>query len=201
VPEVFEALNNNASLPDTWVYFFYDDLEDGPRNWRHYSTITRINSESKLEYMDEPVHSDINGSWNWSDSDGFAFNTSDYHSYDGVFFTDEPAGTGKVALDIVLALDTSGSMGSDNKIQDLRAAARNFVNHPLLDGRDRVAIYRFRNGGEEPVRVQDFIACDTAGKNSLITTINSLNANGYTPLWDNIGVAVTYAMTAGSSAR
>ncbi|WP_455393167.1 type IV pilin [[Eubacterium] cellulosolvens] len=45
IPETFEILNNIASVPSLWVYFFYDDLEDGPDNWKHESTILRINGE------------------------------------------------------------------------------------------------------------------------------------------------------------
>ena len=196
IPEVFEVLNNEASVRDLWVYFFFDDLEDGSGNWHHDATITRINAESTLEYMDDPVHSNINGTWNWSDSHGFGYNTTDWHSYNGFYYTLEPGGTTKLSLDIVLSLDTSGSM-SGTPINDLKTAAINFINLPMLDSNDRVAIYGFYN--EAPRREQVFTVCDDAGKTSLISTINGLSANGYTPLWDTIGESVNYIKNQGST--
>ena len=195
--EVFDVLNNNASLSDQLVYFFYDDLENGTSNWAHDSTVILINGESPLEYMDTPVFSNVNYTWNTSLTNGFAQNISLYHSYGSSYFTYEPLGSpNKVALDIVLSLDTSGSM-TGTPINDLKTAAKNFINHPMLDSRDRVAIYGFYN--EAPRREQDFTVCDDAGKTSMIATINGLTANGFTPLWDTIGESVNYIKNQGST--
>jgi FlaG/FlaF family flagellin (archaellin) len=195
--EVFDVLNNNATIDDQIVYFFFDDLENGSSNWNHDSTIMLINAESPLEYMDKPVFSDVNSSWDYSESYGYMVNSTEYHSYNNSFFTYEPLGAkNKVALDIVLTLDTSGSMGG-TPISDLRTAATNFINNKLLDARDRVAIYTFRN--EAPYRSSAFTSCDTAGKTALNNIISGLTASGYTPIWDTIGTATNYILTQGST--
>jgi hypothetical protein len=102
----------------------------------------------------------------------------------------------KKGIDIVLALDTSGSM-TGSPLSDLKNAAKNFINHPMLDARDRVAIYTFES--EAPVRQIDFTDCNISGKTQLINIIDGLTASGYTPLWDSIGESVKYAKTNGST--
>ena len=199
ISEVFDLLNNNASLNHQPVYFFYDDMENGSSNWEHDSTIVLINGESPLGYMDNPVFSNVNGTWNNSLTNGFFSNTSTYHSYSSSFFTIEPYGIpGKRPLDIVLTLDTSASMGGQ-KIADLIVAAKNFINNTNLDSRDRVAIYSFVD--EDPYREIDFTDCNPSGKAQLISIIEGLTATGYTPLWDSIGEGVSYAINNGSSSR
>ncbi len=195
--EVFDVLNNNATLADTIVYFFFDDMENGTADWDHEGTIVLINGESPLGYMDNPVFSNVNSTWNKSLTQGFVVNSSVYHSLGNSYYTYEPIGIpGKVPLDIVMSLDTSGSM-SGQPITDLISAAKDFINHRFLDARDRLAIYDF--SGEAPYREKDFTVCDDNGKQELINTIDNFSAGGYTPLWDTIGECVKYLETNGSS--
>ncbi len=44
--EIFDELNNRAQY-GTYVYFFYDDMENGTGNWDHDATILRINGEDQ----------------------------------------------------------------------------------------------------------------------------------------------------------
>ncbi len=197
IGEVFDILNNNASIKNQIVYFFFDDLENGTSNWKHQSTILLINGESPLDYMDNPVFSDVNSTWNSSESNGYSLNYTEYHSYSSSYFTYEPIGYPKqLALDIVMALDTSGSM-SGSKIGDLRNAAKNFISHPMLDARDRMAIITYRQEG--PYLEQNFTDCDTDGKTALTDIVDGLNANAWTPLWDSIGMAVEQLENFGST--
>ncbi len=94
VSEIFEVLNNNASLTNLHVYFFYDDLENGAGNWEHDSFIIRINGESPLDFIDTPVYSEIDDTF--AILNGFEQNTSEYHSHNVSYYGQEPTnGSGK----------------------------------------------------------------------------------------------------------
>lgn len=101
----------------------------------------------------------------------------------------------KYPVDIVLILDTSGSM-SGERIFDLKVAATNFINHPNLDYNDRVAIFTFNDTTK---LTQDFTVCNASGKSILLNKINNFIARGLTPLWDAIGLAINYTISNGSS--
>jgi parallel beta-helix repeat protein len=104
-------------------------------------------------------------------------------------------GIRKIPVDVVLMLDTSGSMFG-KKIQDLKMAATNFVNHELINEQDRIAIYTFSTG---TAPLQPFIKCNSTGKSVLTSKINNLTASGGTPLWDTIGYAINYSKIYGSN--
>jgi parallel beta-helix repeat protein len=104
----------------------------------------------------------------------------------------------KDPLDIVLALDTSGSM-SGQKLLDLKTAAKNFINHNFVNNQDRIAIYQFLNG--RPTMTQPYTVCDSYGKQLLSAKVNYLFAVGGTPIWDMIGDAITYSITNSSERR
>ncbi len=192
IPEIFEILNNNASLIETWVYFFYDDLEDGTSNWNHDSTITRINTESTLDYMDEPVHTNINGTWNWSDSQGFAYNTTDYHSFEGVYYTIEPWGVNKGDVLLALVIDDSASMterkdGSGSTWLSVAKNASKYLISQISD-LSNVTIWHFKGNNEE--RSLSFTPLAGTGRDIVNNAIDSLdNPSGTTILWDAIGEA------------
>jgi hypothetical protein len=195
IPEVFDNLNNNATWSNQLVYFFYDDMENGTGNWQHDNTIVRINGESPLEFIENPVYSKINHTWDYSMSDGFVLNQSIYHSYGSSFFTLEPVGINKKPLDIVLVVDNSNLMTAN--LNALKKALLNFVNSSILDPRDRVAIYVFKD--EQPLRLHNFTVCNASGKMSLIDAIINLNTSGFPAVWDTIGEAVNYSLYYGST--
>ncbi|UCH88035.1 MAG: hypothetical protein JSV49_07130 [Thermoplasmata archaeon] len=148
VPEIFEYINNNASRPNEEVFFFYDDMEMGTSNWNHESVLYRIRGESPLDYMDQPVHTTINGTWD--QVSGFKNYTFDYHSSNTSFFASEPGGsTSKPILDIVFVFDTSNSMAfvdgvkqdfPDRPIDLAKEAARYLLDY--VHDESRVMIYK-----------------------------------------------------------
>ncbi len=88
--------------------------------------------------------------------------------------------------DIVLVIDTSGSMGRDSgRIEAAKDAATLFVNS-LLNGQNpgtRIALVSFASS---VTPYADGLFHDADGKDSLISAINSLSANGGT--WTQAGI-------------
>lgn len=101
----------------------------------------------------------------------------------------------KIPVDVVLALDTSGSMADE--IDDLKIAAKNFVNHPIINEQDRIAIYYF-SYNSRPALLQPFTVCNSTGKTILVNQIDTLLANSGTPIWDTIGESLNYLAINGS---
>ncbi|MCK5561357.1 MAG: right-handed parallel beta-helix repeat-containing protein, partial [Thermoplasmata archaeon] len=124
-------------------------------------------------------------------------NTCNFNKDSGIQNIVKPgADAEKIPVDVVLTLDTSGSMGGQ-KIGDLKTAAKNFINHEFLNDQDRVAIFDFTYGITTPL--QPFILCNASGKSKLISVIENLTASGGTPLWDKIGLSVNYSIINGST--
>jgi len=103
-----------------------------------------------------------------------------------------------MTVDTVLLIDTSGSMSQRNSttgrvpIDDAKSAAKTFVGN--LGANDRAAIYSFNNppgGGNSPRLEIAF----TSNKASLNSTIDTLTADDWTPLFDTIYAAIQYAKT------
>jgi parallel beta-helix repeat protein len=104
----------------------------------------------------------------------------------------------KTPIDVVLTLDTSGSMGTDQRLVDLKTATTNFIKHEFLNEQDRVAIFDFTSSGNNSP-LQPFINCNESGKMKLISIIENFTASGSTPLWDKAGYAINYSINNGSS--
>lgn len=98
----------------------------------------------------------------------------------------------KMTVDVVLVIDTSGSM-SGTPISDAKTAAKTFIGN--LGEYDRAAIYSFNNpagpGGNKPKLEVAF----TSDKATLNSTIDALSADDWTPLYDTIYEAIQYAKT------
>jgi len=195
--EVFDIMNN-IPYQLKQVYFFWDDMESGDGNWYHDSTQMMINGEGKLDYMEEPTNVDIVNEW--ADMDGFYMNydvgnptlEKEYYSSSSSFFMHEPAGTSVKSVDVVLAIDSSGSMGEsydDNDPDNIRkSAARNFINN--MYDEDRVAVYDFDGSVS---RIQDFTTDKTVAKSA----IGSIDSDGSTALYDCGVQALNYMGTYG----
>lgn len=79
-------------------------------------------------------------------------------------------------IDVVLLMDTSGSM-KGRPLEDAKAAAARFVDS--MDAEDRIAVVAFSS---EPVVLQEF----TADRTRLRAVIGSLTASGETALYDGL---------------
>lgn len=149
--EIFEF--NNAANLTLQVYFFYDDMENGPDKWRHEATIVRLNGESPLEYLDPGV-ANTNVVGTWGDWNGFRNNTDNasltcitsiYHSQGTAFYMHEPKLAVRAPADVVIVIDRSGSMAGQ-KITDARNAASFFCDQ-LNATLDRVSVWSYASWG------------------------------------------------------
>jgi hypothetical protein len=197
--EVFETINNVPRLTRE-VYFFWDDLEGGTGNWDTDSTVAMINGEGRLDYMEEPTTSNIEK--DWGDMRGFNKNNAvnnpvvakEYSSSNISFMMHEPNAEIRSPIDVVMVVDTSGSMAGQ-KIIDARTSAKTFVDQ--MGDYDRVALYRFSVGGgyEDPWRVLDLTYMTAANKVTTKALIDTFPANSNTPIWDTIGNAIQYSVS------
>lgn len=95
----------------------------------------------------------------------------------------------KKAADVVLVLDTSGSMNDDGKIQNAREGAKQLVG--LLSDQDRLSLVPFNstiNWASTDVPLK-------AGRADLTHTIDSLFAQNGTKLYDSIDQAYQHLLT------
>jgi Ca-activated chloride channel homolog len=95
----------------------------------------------------------------------------------------------KKAANVVLVMDTSGSMNEGGKIQNAREGARQLIN--LLSDSDRLSLLPFNNRiswASQNVSLK-------TGKDELGRTIDSLFADGGTALYDSIDTAYQYLMS------
>ncbi|MBM4248242.1 MAG: type IV pilin [Euryarchaeota archaeon] len=176
---------NDLASVNLRSYFFYDDMEDGARNFRHEATVVRINGESALEYIDiGNVSTGVASSW--QALSGFAQTTRDYHSMNSSFHMKEPG----PPVDLALVFDTSNSM-TGQPLADEKAAALTLVNNLTNDS--RVAIFCMAsNPGQRFVR--PFTLLDAAGRAGVTTTINGLSVQAWTPIWLAFGEAIQYVI-------
>jgi Ca-activated chloride channel family protein len=95
----------------------------------------------------------------------------------------------KKAAEVVLVLDTSGSMNEDGKIQNAREGAKQLVS--LLSDQDRLSLVPFNstiNWASTDVPLKD-------GRADLTRTIDSLFAQNGTKLYDSIDQAYQHLLT------
>jgi len=95
----------------------------------------------------------------------------------------------KKAANVVLVMDTSGSMNDNHKIQNAREGAKQLVN--LLSEGDRLSLLPFNsksNWASQNVLIK-------TGKEELSKTIDSLFAEGGTALYDSIDTAYQYLLS------
>jgi len=95
----------------------------------------------------------------------------------------------KKSANVVLVMDTSGSMNDDRKIQNAREGAKQLV--ALLSDNDRLSVLPFSSkyawaSQNLPIRT---------GREELSRTIDSLFAQGGTALYDSIDAAYQYLFT------
>jgi Ca-activated chloride channel family protein len=94
----------------------------------------------------------------------------------------------KKAAEIVLVLDTSGSMNDNGKIQNAREGAKQLVN--LLSDNDRLSLLPFNSQANWASR--DLLI--RSGRADLLRAIDSLFAGGGTALYDSIDLAYQHLL-------
>jgi hypothetical protein len=187
---------NNEARHGTYVYFFYDDMENGDSHWKHESVVTRINGESPIEYFDPPANTvKTNVEWDWQAISGFKKNATDFHTFPYCFSMFEPRKTGPV--DLVIAFDTSNSM-SGTPLANEKAAALALMG--MLTDDSRLAVTEYAGGGNikwDPTSgsTPQMWTMDSAGRAAATTAINGKTANAVTQVWDNIGVSFSSLRT------
>ncbi len=207
---------NNQAIIEQPVYYFYDDMEDDSENWEHNRNLMNIDGESPLDFVDrKDINTNVVGEWDSSYS-GSTLDDAFYPNKNGVYETDNESvtsythsasysnprsfwmpetealnKTGRDPIDVVMLIDTSGSM-SGEPIADAKEAAENFVLN--LTEKDRLSLWRFEYAYSynDPVQVMDFTKMDEAGRDEAINGtsthegIRDFYADGKTPLWDSI---------------
>ncbi len=206
---------NNLGVVETPVYYFWDDMESDSRDtWDHESTIANINGETSLDYLSEnfdKTYTDIASSWSGA-SKNVSMTSNVSKSHPNSYALREPIVEEQTAeidvsvpIDVVFALDTSGSMGGD-PISKLKQATKDFIANLTED--DRCAIYDFHNG-----QLEDFAYMSDHNKTSsgdpgesnpddedFYNSVDNLYAQGGTPFYDTLGKAMEYSLTDDSSA-
>ncbi len=108
--EIFETHNNEA-INEIYVYFFWDDMENGTYRWSHSSTVMLINGETPLDYFSETtLYTDIATDWNNTESNNIT-NCTDpgfFNSYSQSYWMQEPQGN------LTAESVTRGAIGADN---------------------------------------------------------------------------------------
>jgi Ca-activated chloride channel family protein len=100
----------------------------------------------------------------------------------------------KKPINLVMVLDTSGSMGGE-KIDSLRTAAVKFVEQ--MNTEDHLSLVTFASDIRTPINAQKI----ATARNSAISAIRSLNASGNTLLYDAIGTGAEVISKTKSSQR
>ncbi|TMK89676.1 MAG: VWA domain-containing protein, partial [Actinobacteria bacterium] len=116
---------------------------------------------------------------------GPATNLADVHLREnGQFvngFNAVPLGRTNTPVGIVLVVDTSGSMNQNGKLEQAKAAARQFVSSKQPN--DQIALVSFNT---QPRVLVNF----TTDPGALLNGINGLAATGETALWDAVSQSV-----------
>ncbi|MFN7949667.1 MAG: vWA domain-containing protein [Blastocatellia bacterium] len=99
----------------------------------------------------------------------------------------------EIQTSIVLLIDTSGSMGSNNKIENAKAAARAAVRN--VSKTNEMAILNF--DGDCSGGAVRYACLFTTDLNALLAAIDGLRPGGGTPMYIATGIAVDYAKKKG----
>ncbi len=202
----YELFNyNNEAIKTVTVWYFWDNMEYGARNWRHEATIMDINGESPLDFINRPdTSTNVVGSWDTSLSSGWYWTNNTLvtpythnasHSTPAAFWLPEvPVLEGKrKPIDLIIVIDSSGSMawsigsGGISKIDAAKQAAEAAVG--ILRSNDRIAIFDFTSSATPNMLLNFTYTNTTADRANINSTISSITANGATPLFDTVSYA------------
>ncbi len=198
------GFNNHAMIRNP-VYYFWDDMENGTRNWDTQATIANINAESPLDFLSEEyenVYTDIADKWdsemshNVTVTDEFSY--SDPYSYQLA----EPVATNetfRLPLDMGLMIDTTGSMSAtapDGRtwMEHAIEATQDMID--LFDERDRVALFNLDHHHKDAGSFlwEDFRYMTDENKEFFKSRVGEFTADGGTPLWDASGYTINHIL-------
>ena len=103
-----------------------------------------------------------------------------------------PTGAARMPSDIVIVVDTSGSMGSDATSNGVESSGLNIldiVKHAIktiisvLDEHDRLSIVSY---SDQATIIFDLLSMNAAGKTRALQLMSSLEPGGMTNLWDGL---------------
>ena len=214
IPNEVFRFNDNPYVSQ-YVYFFWDDMENGSSKWQHESTIMLLNGENALDYFDKStqLYTNIIQDWNDTVSEGLEKTTQFYNSFDSSYLLRENSSTGTpvmtttqtIPLDVIFVLDSSGSMAWDDKGKNVgaddpssrwynaRVATINFIEN--FTEKDRASIWTF-DGHGHPNHLDSLAYMTDANKLKFMDDLNnSVNVNGGTPIYDTIGDGINDDLT------
>jgi hypothetical protein len=141
---------NNNITRNIEVYFFYDDMENGPGIWAHDATILNINGEQPIEYLDRlrPIDTNVISDFDWTagNTNNWTKDITNGHTIPSSYSMIEPFDinlTTQFNLKVAMCIDDSGSMTTSDPNDIRLTAANNFVKGILTRPGDQVAVYRF----------------------------------------------------------
>ncbi len=214
IPNEIFRFNDNPYI-NQYVYFFWDNMENGSSKWQHESTIMLLNGENALNYFDKSttLYTNIIQDWDTGMSEYLEETTEFYNSFDSSYLLRENSSTGTTTvtttqtlpLDVVFVMDSSGSMTWDDngnyvgandprsRWYQARIAAINFIMNLTDD--DRASIWTF-DGNGNPYHLDSFAYMIWANKTTFMDDLNnSVIVNGGTPIRDTIGNAIDDILT------
>jgi len=217
---------NNVDVKKVPVFYFWDDMESGTENWNHQTTLANINGESPIGYLGsgyKNVDTNIVDRWDQSRSKGINATNYTSHTDPTSYWLTEPKARNETKveskpIDVVFALDTSGSMNWDDEGNNVGAdnpnsrmyqavdAAVNFINN--MTSKDRLEIWTFDpQGGYNPdpylYKELAYMTNGSGGtpdnKTEFIEALKDIREgegewpngpNGNTPYYDTLGNAI-----------
>ncbi|MGA1821687.1 MAG: type IV pilin [Thermoplasmatota archaeon] len=193
--EIYDDLNNHPTR-NIYVYYFWDDMENGAGNWRHDSTMLLINGESPLDYLDpfdRNPSTNISNEWDLTMSKDLNVSDSIFRSAPYSFQLEESAGAVKGDADVLAALviDNSDSMArtlpNGSMPLDLaKIAAKVLVNE--LSDKSFVSLWVFR--GNNPRNDLPLTTLQGGGREVVLNAIDNIRPKGgITSIWDSTGSA------------
>jgi len=193
---------NNQAITYSDVFYFWDDMENGTRNWRHQSNLAMINGEVPIDYMGgqyKSLDTDISSSWDYNKS--VEKISWDSHSNPNSYFMEETKGLLEGKADAFVAIVIDGSRSMSNRTNStgktyFEAAvegARKLINTLSNESVVTLVTYQGDNAVIKQVGGSDYTKLDSETNRSGINeTLNDWTApGGHTPLWDSIGKGYT----------
>ncbi|MFO8109112.1 MAG: CARDB domain-containing protein [Thermoplasmata archaeon] len=191
---------NNQAIVTTPVYYFWDDMQEGPGKWSHEAQLAYISGESPIDYMgEEYTDLDTNVAGNWSDTEGVEVVSDHSFSDPYSYFMYEPEGdiAQKADVFVAIVIDGSDSMKDHDTpagIKRLMAAQQGAITLINQLSNESIVLLMGGSGSNPAVHLVEGRAYHKLAdhRESLEDELNTENAlwwdGGQTPLWDAVGL-------------